>query len=67
MEYAWAIAQRECDKYLSGVKYPKADYIAVKFDSDGAVMVMSEQIELKTKDEKQTMLFVFYSRNSLFM
>jgi hypothetical protein len=66
MEYAWAIAKRECDKYLSGVKYPKADYIAVKFDSDGAVMVMSEQIELKTKDEKQTMLFVFTPGNEDF-
>nr|WP_297707508.1 hypothetical protein [uncultured Butyrivibrio sp.] len=66
MSYAWAIAKQECDKYLSGVNYPKADYVAVKFDSAGAVMVMSKQIELKSKDEKQTMLFVFTPGNEDF-
>lgn len=59
MSYAWAIAKNECDKYLSGVTYPKADYIAVKFDKNGAIMVTSEQLEFKTRDEKQPLLFVF--------
>ena len=59
IEYAKAIAKRECDYYLSGVTYPKSGYYVGRFDDNGAIYVYTDQVELKTKDEKQAMFLVF--------
>ena len=59
IEYAKAIAQRECDKYLSGAKYPKSGYNVGRFDDKGSIYVYTDQVELKTLDEKQMLFFVF--------
>jgi|GEM_PF-4891981 len=55
------IMQQIIDRYIADAKYPwgKDDYTIAKFDDNGAIIAICDQIKLKSSDFKQTGIVVF--------